>query len=301
MPGLSTPALAALGEGLIELRPGAAHDELLLGVGGDAPNACVMASRAGARVRLCTRVGRDRFGDRLVGFWAEAGIDVRRVMRDPVAPTGLYLNAPDPDGGHQFTYWRRDSAGSRLAATDVTDAFLAGVGILLVTGVTLTISPTAAAAAEDAAQRARARGAQVAFVVNHRPALSPDPKLLRTWAERADILIYSAEDEAVLDGFDVDAARGRREVIRTDGDRAASVRWPGGMHVQPVPPAQVVDAAGAGDALAGAYLAGRLAGLAPPAALARGVAAATLSVGRRGCAASYPRAEELDAAQELLA
>jgi 2-dehydro-3-deoxygluconokinase len=290
-------AIAALGEGLIELRPGAAEDELRVGVGGDAANALVMAARLGAPARLGGRVGDDAFGERLLRFWDGAGVDVRWVRRDAGAPTGLYINDPAPDGGHRFTYWRRGSAGGRLEPADVPDAFLDGVGILLVTGVTLSISATAAAAAQDAADRARARGVRVAFVVNHRPALAPDPDLLRACAAAADIVIASVEDAAAVSG--VAAALGdadAREVVLTAGGEPAMVRWPDGLKRRHVPAAQVVDAAGAGDALAGAYLAARLAGLAPPAALARGVAAASLSVGRTGCAASYPTADELAAA-----
>ena len=290
-------ALAALGEGLVELRPTAADDELRVGVGGDAANACVMAARLGADARLGGRVGDDAFGDRLLGFWGAAGVDVRWVRRDAGAPTGLYLNDRAPDGGHRFSYWRSDSAGSRLAAADVPDAFLDGAGILLVTGVTLAISSSAAAAAQDAAQRARGRGVRVAFVVNHRPALEPDVDLLRAWAGEADIVIASDEDAAAIG--DLAAASGDadpREVVVTAGERPATLRWPGGRERRPVPVTPVVDAAGAGDALAGAYLAARLAGLQPPAALERGVTAASLSVSRPGCAASYPTAAELEAA-----
>jgi 2-dehydro-3-deoxygluconokinase len=286
-------ALAALGEGLVELRPGAGPDELRLGVGGDAANACVMAARLGTPARLGGRVGADAFGDRLLAFWDAAGVDVAWVARDPDAPTGLYLNEPAPTGGHRFTYWRRDSAGSRLHAGDVPDAFLDGAGMLLVTGVTLAISASAAEAARHAAERARRRGVRVAFVVNHRPALAPDPELVRAWAATADVLIASTEDAVAVPGLEGHA---EGEVVRTAGGAPATVRWPGGEARRAVPAAEVVDAAGAGDALAGAYLAARLAGRAPPDALARGVAAASLSVGRPGCAASYPTAAEVEAA-----
>ena len=56
------------------------------------------------------------------------------------------------------------------------------------------------------------------------------------------------------------------------------------------PPVEVVDAAGAGDALAAAYLCARLEGAEPRAALERGVAAASLSCLAHGCALSYPDA-----------
>jgi 2-dehydro-3-deoxygluconokinase len=62
----------------------------------------------------------------------------------------------------------------------------------------------------------------------------------------------------------------------------------------------VVDSAGAGDALAGAYLASRLAGAPPEVALDVGAVAAGLSCRARGCARSYPDRPELEAARGSL-
>ena len=69
----------------------------------------------------------------------------------------------------------------------------------------------------------------------------------------------------------------------------------------PAPSVEAVDAAGAGDALAGAYLAARLRGLDPAEALRRGVAAAALSCRGFGCALSYPPAAEVEAVAAELA
>ena len=287
-------ALAALGEGLVELRAGRGQDRLEIGFGGDAANVCAMAARAGTPARLGGRVGTDALGDRLVAFWRAAGVDTHWLLADAEAPTGLYLNEPAPGGGHRFAYWRTCSAGSRLAPGDVPGSFLAGAGMLLVTGVTLAISASAAAAADELAARARAAGLPVAFVVNHRPALAPDAELLRRWAAECDTLLLSDEDAAALPGIE-DGARAA-EVVRTAGGAPAILRWDGDEHRCAPAPVAVVDAAGAGDALGGTYLASRLAGMAPPDALRRGVAAASLSVGRQGCAASYPSGPEIDAA-----
>jgi sugar/nucleoside kinase (ribokinase family) len=56
-----------------------------------------------------------------------------------------------------------------------------------------------------------------------------------------------------------------------------------------------------GDALAGAYLASRLAGAGPREALHKGVTAASLSCPRTGCARGYPSAAEVEAAWRRLA
>jgi 2-dehydro-3-deoxygluconokinase len=283
-------ALGAIGEGLVELTVGPGRREVAMGFGGDAANVAVMAARLGAPVRLAGRAGADAMGDRLVGFWREQGIDVSGIRRDAAAPTGVYANEPGPEG-HRFVYWRSGSAGSRLEPGDLADAFFEGLGVLVVTGVTLAVSETSARAATAAAERAREAGATIAFVLNHRPALDPDIAELERFARASDVVIASSEDMRAAFGG-TDRELGAEEVVLTDGERPAQLLVAGRCVSQPVPDIAVQNAAGAGDALAGAYLTARLRDLPPATALAWGVAAAALSVQRDGCAASYPTAAE---------
>jgi 2-dehydro-3-deoxygluconokinase len=285
-------AIAAIGEGLVELGM-APDDEVTLGFGGDAANICVMAARLGAPARLAGRVGRDPLGARLLRFWRAEGVDVGAVGLDD-APTGLYVNALVADGEHRFSYWRRDSAGSRLCDADLAPAFFADVALLVVTGVTLAISRSAAGAARAGAAAARAGGARVVCVINHRPALGGDPAVVRRFASGSDVVIGSREDARSAFGA-ADIATllpDVPELVLTDG--AGPVAFRAGAHLGEVavPPARVRNAAGAGDAFAGAYLARRLRGDGVADAVRWGVAAATLSVGRDGCAAAYPARAE---------
>ena len=295
--------VAVVGEGLMEIGFDVDTDEdtFRRGYGGDAPNAAVMAALAGASARICGRVGDDAFGRLLVSFWSRRGVDTRSVITDIDAPTGVYVNEATPDG-HHFRYYRSGSAGSRLQPDDVTPALLDRVGVLYFTGVTLAISPNAATAARSAAERARAGGARVAFAVNYRPALAPDEDALLAAARAADIVFVShdeaeallgvREPEAIAGALAIDGAN---ELVVTSAARGAAVRANGSWQSVEAPIVDVADAAGAGDALAGCYLAERLRGSAPPEALRIAVAAASLSCTRRGCAASYPDRAELDA------
>jgi 2-dehydro-3-deoxygluconokinase len=301
--------LAVIGEGLIELEVDDAFgDHVLMAPGGDAGNIAVMAARLGAPARLGGRIGDDPFGARLLAFWRGAGVDVSHVRVDPDANavTGLYLNAPRPGGGHRFAYWRGGSAGSRLQPGDLGDSFLVRVGLLVVTGVALAVSPSSAAAAQEAVARARAAGARVACVLNHRPALGGDIAALTATARGADLVIGSTEDAAAMVGERDPVALAREvldvpELVLTDGRELVTAVIDRDVVQQRVPVVPVVNAAGAGDAFAGAYLAQRLAGVEPSAALAWGVAASALSVTRRGCASSYPTLAETTAlAHQLL-
>jgi 2-dehydro-3-deoxygluconokinase len=300
--------LGVLGEGLAELSVDGAGATVALAFGGDAANVAVMAARAGAAARIAGRVGDDGLGHALLAFWARQGIDTASVIADPEAATGLYLNDADAARGHRLTYWRAGSAGSRLAPGDVGAAFLDGLDVLVVTGVTLSISATAHDAARDAARHVRRAGGRVAFVLNHRPALKPRAGDLADFAAGSDVVIGSREDAVAVfgtgDPYALAALFGgdrEREVVLTDEGRPARVLHGGHWHRQDVPAVTVANAAGAGDALAGAYLAARLHGHAPDASLRRAVAAASLSVQRPGCAASYPDAAEIDAMLDHMA
>jgi 2-dehydro-3-deoxygluconokinase len=295
-------ALGAIGEGLAELTVDRGG-ELSFAAGGDVANVCVMAARIGAAARLAGRVGDDALGARLERFWEQAGVDLRFLRRDPQAPTGLYVNEPAAGGSHRFTYWRAGSAGSRLEPSDLDDGFFDDLGVLVISGVTLAVSSSSAAAAAEAVTRAAAGGARVCCVLNHRPALGGDVGRLAAVASASEILIGSVEDvEAVFGGLHGAAlARlGPREIVISHGAAPAWALLDGEELLVPVPQVVVRNAAGAGDALAGAYLAARLAGRPPAVALSWGIAAASLSVQRDGCAGSYPTGAQTRAEAERL-
>lgn len=287
-----------MGEGLVELGLESPPDrDVVLGFGGDGPNAAVMAALLGASARIGGRVGDDALGRRLLAFWAEAGVDVEHVRVDAGAPTGLYVNQRGAEGLHRFDYHRRASAGSQLAPGDLGQGFLEGLGIVHVTGITLAVSGSSRDAALEVTERARASGATVSLAVNHRPALGGDVDLLRRVAQGADIVFTSAEEAGAVFGDDdpeaVASGLAGRELVVSRGAEGASVVADGTSHDVAALPVEVVDAAGAGDALAGAYLAARLGGAEPGAALRHGVVAAGLSCRARGCALSYPSRDEV--------
>jgi 2-dehydro-3-deoxygluconokinase len=294
--------IGTVGEGLYELGvdEGAVHGPVRHGFGGDAANTAVMAARLGAPARVCGRVGGDALGRLLLAFWERCRVDTRWVTVDE-APTGIYVNERLLGGGSRFHYHRRGSAGSRLSPADVTEGFLDGLAALHYTGVTLAISSSAGEAARTAARRARERNVLVSFAVNHRPALGGDPREAAAAARSADVVFVSLEEAATVLGAsspeEVSRALGAgpAEVVVTLGEGGA-VAFAGSARADVAAPAiDVVDASGAGDALAAVYLMSRLAGAAPERALERAVATASLSCRAYGAALSYPDAAAVEA------
>lgn len=297
--------LGAVGEGLFEIGLDKGDTgPLRRGYGGDVANVCVMAARAGIGARLAARVGADALGRALLAFWDAEGVDVGHVQIEASAPTGIYVNERTPGNAHRFDYHRRGSAGSLLAPEDIAPAFISGLAVLHTSGISLAVVGAATAAA---AERARAAGALISFAVNHRPNLDGDPESVLAAARGADVVFISAEEaELLLETSAIEEVREAlghdpSELVITLGANGAAIAAGSEVLTIRAPAVDAVDAAGAGDALAGAYLAARIRGLDPEPALRRGVAAAALSCRAFGCALSYPAGAEIEALAERLA
>ncbi len=300
--------LVSMGEPMLELNAqpaDAAGRRLYLeGFGGDTSNAAIAAARQGASVAYATAVGRDDAGERFLALWRAEGVNTEAVKIDATRPTALYL-VTHGASGHQFHFYRAGSAASAYAPADVPDAMIARSRIFYASGISQGISDTAADAVLHAIAVARHNQVRVAFGTNYRPRLWPRARaaaLIHAAARQADILLASIEDATALAGTgDAHAAAdfyqrlgpalvvitlGADGALLADGERRVRI---------PALPGPVVDATGAGDAFAGAFLARLLAGEEPQAAARYASVAAGLKVRLYGAVAPIPRAADVEA------
>lgn len=277
--------VVAVGEAMIEL---ATVGEGLYrrGFAGDTFNtAWHMAQALGnkANMGFVTRVGQDSLSDSFVAEVANDGLDASAISRDPVRTMGLYLitlNGVE----RSFDYWRNASAATTLAddKSELANA-LQDAGLIHLSGITLAIlSPAARTTLIDALAQARSDGAIVSFDPNIRPALWSSVDEVRDTIRRVldvtDIALPSFDDETTYwnDATpDVTIARfvaaGVREVVVKNGDKPVS--WfSGGQKSEFDTPVVggICDTTGAGDAFNAGYLAARLLGQAPLAAIRNG-------------------------------
>lgn len=288
--------LLAIGEGLIELGLHQHSDGVEFGYGGDVANVAVMAARGGLPAQLLTMVGQDALGQRLLSFWAHERVGLIGAPFAFDAPTGLYSNQIDEEGVHGFDYYRRGSAACQITPAMLEPIDFNSESLLVVSGVTLAISRSAAATTRAAVDRIRAAGGVLAFALNVRPRLDPPLDAIREMAEAADVVFASTDDlDECFATRDVRLAathilrRPEDVLVVTDGARGATAVQLAGTSSTAAPTVRAVDAAGAGDCLAGAFLAARHSGATVARALQLGVVAGALSCTRRGCAASYPQ------------
>src|SRR5512135_169820 len=100
--------------------------------GGKGANQAVAAARAGGRVALIARVGDDVFGEQAVRNFQADGIDVRFVLRDGRAPSGVALINVGGDGENSISV--ASGANALLSPDDIRRAGEAfdGADVLLV-------------------------------------------------------------------------------------------------------------------------------------------------------------------------
>ena len=263
--------IVALGEAMVEFnqRPHEQAGDAPLyqqGFGGDTSNAAIAAARAGARVAYLTRLGTDRWGDRLMDLWQRENVDTTTVLRDTQAPTGMYFVSHDAQG-HHFSYARAGSAASRMQPQDLVhwaDAITHSQWLHL-SGISLAISAAACDTAFAAMQHARNMGTRVALDSNLRLSLWPLARAqacIRQAVSLCDLFLPSLEDMTALTGLtqaaDIIAwshAQGAAQVVLKLGADGAVAS--DGQQQQKVPGHLVtaVDATGAGDCFDGNLLA----------------------------------------------
>jgi 2-dehydro-3-deoxygluconokinase len=302
--------LVVFGEGMIEERADAA-----LAWGGDVVSTAVYLARQGARPDLMTAMGADADSARIVAAWAAEGIGVDHVLRDPARTVGRYRITLGADGQRSFVYDRARSAARGFfdhSEATRTFAWAARADILYLTGITLSIFGRDGRERIGAlARRVRARGGQVVFDANYRPAGWASPET--AWAAMAalgpaiSLAMPSIEDQAALTGAatpeaiaDAWRALGADEVVvklGADGAYAASAN--ASELVPAAAPARIVDTTAAGDAFNAAYIAARLVeGASMREAAERGAALAAEVIGWPGAVAPRPvglRAVETEA------
>jgi ribokinase len=298
--------------------------------GGKGLNQAVAAARMGAAVAMVGARGDDADGATLAALLASEGIDTRDLrVRDPRAMpdahTGLAQVIVAADGENSIVV--HGGANLTLTAEEVGAAFAvpssatSGQEGSSPTEPPQTEPPQAAGVRVALAQLETplvavsaffeaARDAGVRTILNPAPAVADALPLLAdvdlVVLNETELAIFSAAvaREAGADGIrfarPVDAAmvllQGRCQgvIVTLGAEGVWLVTGEDAVHF-PAPAVTVVDTTGAGDCFCGVLAAGLAQGLDLEAAIARAVAAASLSVTRSGAALAMPRASELGA------
>lgn len=255
-------------------------DSLEISVGGAELNALIALAQFGHSTRFVTRLPDNPLGRRVARHARGFGVEVSATWVTD-GRQGLYFVEP---GAHpratEVLYDRASSAASGLAPGQVDwAAILTGARALHSTGITCALGRGCRDALAEAFTVAREAGVTTSFDLNHRARLwSPEraAAAFRRMTPLADIIFASAHDLALVLGHggkpeelarELHAQAGGPVVVLRDSTRPE----PGRVRIQVsvvaertvtgVPAeADVVDAIGAGDVAAAAYLSAALTG-----------------------------------------
>ena len=244
------------------------HAEFVLG--GSGGIVAAGAARLGLRVAIAGCVGDDALGRAMLD--ALAGVDVSAV-RTVAEPTGVSVGLARPGDRAVLTAL---GALASLRAGDVPGALLADARHVHVA------SPFLQPGLDVGAIAARAAG-----TTSLDPGWDPHERWQVAW-EGFDVVLPNAQEARQLSGEeDVEAAaralaaRGPLAVVKLGPEGALAV-VDGAVTRVAAPAVEPVDATGAGDAFDAGFLAARLAGEAPPDALALACACGALSTRAAG-------------------
>jgi len=257
--------------------------------GGMTANAACAASRFGLETEFFGTVGDDPEGDAALSELERYGVGTRWVARS-AAPTttAVVLLGPDRERSIVSEPMRFDYGplGEALeGCPDRTDACVHVDGYRLPEAIGLL-------------RGARTLGFRTSADLDgmeEREFVETLPEI----AASLDLLILNSGLAAALDPGPARAAGRLRDlgagvVAVTLGERGAVVAWKGGAALLRAPKVEARDATGAGDAFAGAFLAGWLDGLDAEGAGKLAVAAGAISVGAQGARGHLPDRPEAE-------
>ncbi|RTL62523.1 MAG: ribokinase [Pseudonocardiaceae bacterium] len=269
--------------------------------GGKGANAAVAAARAGAEVRYCGAVGADDAGAGALAELRAEGIDVTDVAVLEGIATGAALIVVDVQGENQIAVGA--GANSAVDAAAVSSAVVRSADWAGCVLVSTEISPDAVAAAVGTAT---AHGLlcvlnpapvtpELAHLARLGPVLTPNRSELRDFFALLEDGSNKDTVESVAEMAAAVAARTGAPVVVTLGGDGVLVVNPE-QQATPLPslPATVRDTTGAGDTFNGVLAVALAAGATVSEAAARGVAAASLSVGTVGARAGMPRSSAIE-------
>lgn len=248
-------------------------EEFVVSSGGAESNVAGHLAAMGFHAVWLSRLGDDALGDRIIAQVESTGIDAQWVVRDPDAPTGLYVKDPIPGQRRAAQYYRSGSAASRISPADLELWPLATAEWVHLTGITAALSASCDQTLQVLIDQAPEHGYRVSFDVNYRPALwsaEAAAARCRELGDRCDTVLVGLDEATALWGIETpeDVAalfpHAARVVVKDGGVEAVEIsRTAGEPDVvvrQAALDVDIVEAIGAGDAFAAGYLGALLGG-----------------------------------------
>ena len=267
--------------------------------GGKGANQAVCAAKLKTDVRFLGKVGKDIYGDFMLGKMSESGIDVSRVERSEES-TGIAAISVDSNGQNSIIVVPGSNFSLDCAYIDRNIDAIEDCDIILAQHeIPLNVT-------EYAFKMAKSLGKTT--ILNPAPANAISGAMI----ELADILIPNEHELSRLTGMPCESAgdiskaaamlqaQGVKIVIATMGKAGVMVAEKGRTRVFPAYSVDAVDTTAAGDSFIGGFAASYVRDGDIDAAIAYGQTAASYSVQYKGAQSSMPDFEQFESYRRMM-
>jgi 2-dehydro-3-deoxygluconokinase len=238
------------------------------GWGGDSSNFAISVARQGCKAAHLCRLGDDEFGQSFLELWRKEEMDLSRVIVEPNAFTAVYFISLMEHGGHDFTYYRKNSAASRYRVSDLDEDYIKKAKVVHTSGISLAVSEKLREAAFKAIDYCKEVDGIVSFDLNLRPRLwtiNSARSICDLAFKKSNIVFASKDDIKLLFGID-DPLKASRHIIKLGVETVIIKLGSEGCYVATKEESftsagfnvDMIDTTGAGDAFDGAWIVGRL-------------------------------------------
>jgi len=270
--------------------------------GGSLANIAVAAARFGARAELVGGAGGDEWGRWLRELIEAEGVGVERFRLPEAVGTSHAFVTVAADGEPSFAFYGDPERPAAYATGDVDDALAGEPGVLVVGSDTLLGDDE-----REATMRAVALASESGWQILCDPNLRPNRwtcrgemvRVITALVRGASVVKLNADEALELTGRkDLQAAGeslralGPGVVVVTRGAEGALVISEEGSQATGAVEAQLVDATGAGDSVAGVIAAGMAAGMPIGVTVRAAMGAAAGVVSAWGATAGLPGASD---------
>jgi len=273
-------------------------------LGGTAANVTVAVARYGHASTLVSRVGDDPFGRYLLAELARLGVDNRFVGTDPALNTPVtFCEIFPPDDFPLYFYREPKAPDLNVDTTQIDSDAVRAARILWVTTTGLSAEPSREA--HHAALAARGRAQHTILDLDYRPMFWTEPgdatAQIEPVLEQVTVAVGNREECFVAVGesepmraADALLERGVEIAIVKQGPKGVLAKTRDEVVEVPVPPVDVVNGLGAGDAFGGALCHGLLEGWGLERTLRFANVAGAIVASRRECSTAMPTADEVE-------
>ena len=278
-------------------------------LGGSPANISVGMAKLGCRSAFLGRVADDRFGEFVVDYLREQGVETSYVHKCAPGVTQGLAFTEVLDGKSSLIMYRNNAADLDLRVEDIDEDYIKSARIVLISGTALAASPSREAALKALELAVRNR-CTIVFDIDYRAYTWKNADEIAVYyayaAKNADIIMGSREEfdltEKLIspENTDEESARlwfGRRaQIVAIKHGKEGSFVFvkDGTKYTVSPPPVKLLKSFGGGDGYGSAFLYGLLSGKSIARSLEYATGSASMLVASHACSADMPDQEGLE-------